>query len=501
MSRVVIGADIGSSTLKAVVVCEDRGILAVDERPYPMLRPHPGWAENDAEDWWSALVAAIANLLEAGKCASADVAALCVSSQRDIAVLVDADGLPLSNCIHWTDRRDPDETAALYDDLGMDWLIDTSGTLPIPGLILPNLVWSKRHLPDAWARARYALTPKDFIGLRLTGVPGTDPTGTTRSILSDWRGGGWSDAICSRAGVDGHLLPGLDFNAWEIRGELQPAAAAALGLLPGTLVAAGGGDDQSAMLGCGLIDSGDLSIGCSSSTSLRIIASEPVFDDTGMIGVCPHVVPDRFIGEIVVTGPGTSLRWYRETVTGGASFEDLIADAASIPAGAGGLLAFPYLEGTTVPVQAPAARAAFLRIDAYHRQAHFTRALLEGVAYQYPGLFHVIEDRGHLISRITLSDGEARSAVWNQIKADVTGREIRATTVAEAPAVGSAINAGVAAGIFSDHRQAIDAVVKPARVFTPDPDTHARYASLLGEWEQVSDLVLSIPSAQRGLNP
>ncbi|MEI6688184.1 MAG: FGGY family carbohydrate kinase [Thermoleophilia bacterium] len=498
MTRVVIGADIGSSTLKAVVVCEERGILAVDERPYPMLRPHPGWAENDAEHWWTALVDAVANLLDASGTPARDVKALCVSSQRDIAVLMDGDGQPLSHCIHWTDRRDPEETAALYETLGMDWLIDTSGTLPIPGLILPNLVWSKRHLPEAWANAKCALTPKDFIGLRLTGVRNTDPTGTTRSILSDWRTGGWSDEICSRTGIDRELLPNIECAAWQVKGELLAEPAAQLGLLPGTIIAGGGGDDQSAMLGCGLIDAGDLSIGCSSSTSLRIIATEPVFDETGMIGVCPHVVPDRYIGEIVVTGPGTSLRWFRETLGADTDFESLIAEAGALDAGSDGLLAFPYLEGTTVPVQRPNARAAFLRVDAYHQRAHFTRSLLEGVAYQYPRLFQIIEERGHSIARITLSDGEARSAIWNQIKADVTGREIRATTVAEAPAVGSAINAGVAAGVFANHRAAIEAVVKPAVVYSPDAVAHERYRELLREWEQASEIVLAIPPARRG---
>ena len=497
MSGLVIGADVGSSALKAAIVCADRGVLAVDERPYPMLRPYPGWAENDAEDWWRALVTAVRALLDTSGEDPASVVALCVSSQRDIAVLLDRNGAPLAPCIHWSDRRDPGETAELYAALGEQRLIDTSGTLPIPGLILPNLVWSKRHLPDAWAAADIALTPKDFIAYRLTGERGTDPTGLTRSILNDWRLGTWSDAVCDDAGIERDLLPEVRFNAWQARGALLPDAAAELGLAVGTIVAAGGGDDQSSMLGCGVLDTGDLSVGCSSSTSLRVVTDEPIFDPTGAIGICPHVVPDRFIGEIVVTGPGTSLRWFRETFGTGTPYEELIEEADLAGPGAGGLLAFPYIEGTTVPTQVPQARAAFVRVDAHHVRGHFTRALLEGIAYQYPGLLRMIEDRGHPITRITLSDGEARSAVWNQIKADVTGRTIRATTVAEAPAIGSAINAGIAAGVFADHRSAVERIIKPPLVFEPDAEMHRRYAELVAEWSPISDAILRIPGASQ----
>ena len=134
----VVGADIGSSGLKAVLVHPDRGVVAVAEHGYPMHRPHPGWAENDPDDWYRALARAVPELLARADVPAAQVRALCLVGQRDVAVLLDEAGAVLGPCIHWTDRRDPAGTKALYDGLGRAALIDRAGTLPIPGLVLPE---------------------------------------------------------------------------------------------------------------------------------------------------------------------------------------------------------------------------------------------------------------------------------------------------------------------------------------------------------------------------
>jgi xylulokinase len=152
------------------------------------------------------------------------VRALCVVGQRDVAVLLDDSGTVLGPCIHWTDRRDPAETQALYDGLGRAELIDRSATLPIPGLVLPNLVWTRRHRPQLWGRVRWALQPKDYIAYRLTGDIGTDPTGPTRSVLNDWRKHDWSEETCTQAGIPREILPEVSYQPWESRGVLGPAA-------------------------------------------------------------------------------------------------------------------------------------------------------------------------------------------------------------------------------------------------------------------------------------
>jgi xylulokinase len=393
VSGYVVGADVGTSALKAVLVHPERGVVAVAEHTHPMYRPQPGWAQNDPGDWYRALARAVPEVLAAAAVPASQVLALCLVGQRDVAVLLDAAGTVLTPCIHWTDRRDPEETRQLYDGLGRARLIDRSGTLPIPGLILPNLVWTRRHRPEVWRRVLFALPPKDYLAYRLTGDIGTDPTGPTRSMLNDWRRQDWSTATCDEAGIARDILPEVKYQAWQPRGALG-AAAGELGLTPETTLVAGGGDDPAAALGSGVVNPGDVSIGTGSSMSWRVVGLEPRFDPSGLIGLMPHLVPGRYLHEMVVTGTGTTLRWFRSVFCDGMTYEQIIGECARIGRGSEGLLCFPYLEGATVPRQDDAARAVYYGIAGHHERAHFIRSTLEGTAYQYPALLEVMRSLG-----------------------------------------------------------------------------------------------------------
>jgi xylulokinase len=497
MTAYVVGADVGSSCLKAALIHPERGVVAIAEQTYPMHRPHPGWAQNDANDWYDALKRAVPEVLSTAKVAPGEVAALCLVGQRDIAVLLDRGGTVLAPVIHWTDRRDPGETTALYESLGRAELIERSGTLPIPGLVLPNLAWTARHQPEVWSRVGHALQPKDYLAYRLTGDIGTDPTGPTRSCLNDWRSGGWSEQTCDAAGIPIEILPTVKYQPWEARGVLGRDAYD-VGLLPGTMLVAGGGDDPAAALGSGVIDVGDVSIGTGSSMSWRAVDAAPRPDATGLIGLMPHLVPDRYLHEMVVVGSGTTLRWFREAFGAGAHYPQLIAEAAAVPAGSDGLLCLPFVEGASVPVQDDAVRACFHGISGHHRRPHFVRALLEGIAYQYPVLLDVLTSRGLSANAMTISDGEARSDLWNQIKADVLGQPLVPALRVEAPSIGAAILAGAATGQFASIAEGVAAVVEVAAPVEPDAARHATYTEERARWEQVRDQVyptLAYPAA------
>lgn len=482
----LIGADVGTSALKAVLVDPAAGVLAVANQPYPMHRPHPGWAENDPEDWHAALVAAVRGLLADAGVAGVDVAALCIAGQRDQVVLLDGDDQVLAPAIHWSDRRDPAGTAAVFERVGAARILEISGVVPTPGLALTGIDWTQRHQPEAWRATRRAVAPKDFLVRRLTGVDGTDTSTPSRSLLNDWRADAWSDELCGAAGIDPSVLPPIRFGAWEPVGQLRPEAAAALGLPATTIVAAGGGDDQAAALGCGVVGPGSVSLGAGSSMAWRVVAPEPAVDALGRMCIARHVVPGQRIYELIAVGSGTMLAWFRATLAAGAgpapSYDELIAEAAAVPPGSDGLLFYPYPDGATLPEDHPAARGTFLGVTARHTRAHFTRAILEGVAYLYPMLLDMLAERGVEADRLLLIDGESRSAVWNQVKADVSGRTLQTPTVAEASALGAAILAGTAAGAFASAAAGVEALVHTRDTFEPRADRHAAYRELQAAW-------------------
>lgn len=482
----LIGIDLGSSGLKAVLAHPERGVLTVTERSYPMHRPRAGWAENDPEDWFAAVGGAVGNLLATAYVDATAVGAVCVVSQRDNVALVDADGRVLGPSIHWSDRRDHEETEALFEQLGRDRIFDVSGTAPIPGLVLPNLVWTRVHQQQLFLRARWALSPKDFIAYRLTGVAATDPTSLTRSLINDWRAGGWSEDLCREAGIPPAILPPVTASPWESRAVLDERARL-IGLAPGTVLAMGGGDDPSSCLGCGVVAPGSVSIGSSSSSSWRVVSEQASVDPALPLGVLPHVVPGRFLHEMVAVGSGTSMRWLRQLLSQEGerplTYEELLAPASRVTPGADGVRFYPYVEGATVPHEDNRVRAAFLGIEAHHTRAHLVRAALESVAYQYPAMLELIDRAGHTVRTITISDGESRSALWNQLKADVLGRRLEVATVAEATALGAAILAGMALDAFYDAEAGIARLVPTPHTTDPDLGNHARYDEHQRRWE------------------
>ena len=225
--------------------------------------------------------------------------------------------------------------------------------------------------------------------------------------------------------------------------------------------------------------------------SWRIVADEPKCSTRQvLIGLMPHLIPGRYIHEMVTTGRGTTLRWFRETFARSSTYEDLIAEAATVVPGAEGLLCFPYLEGMTVPIQDDGARAAFHGVSGRHTRAHFVSAILEGIAHQYPRLLSVIDASGLEVRRLTTCDGEARNATWNQIKCDVMNRPMTPMLRAEAPAVGAAMLAGINTGFFASQAEAIDLLVELAPVIEPNPQTVSAYAEHHERWLDVEQRLL-----------
>ena len=544
----VLGVDIGTGSVKALAVTLDGRPLATSCVEHPMHHPRPGWAENDPDDWLRGVVGAVRQIVAADGVDPGAVVGMCVVSQRDPWVLLDAGDQPLRASIAWTDQRSEADLAEFADRMGRPWLIDRTGVLPIAGLGLPTLLWIQRHDPEAWSSTRRLLSPKDYVLFRLTGLVGTDISTPARSVMNDLRTDGWSAEICSAAGIALDLLPEVIWQPWQRVAELNADAARLLGLPPGVPVAAGGGDDPSATLGAGAVDIDDLCAGTGTSSDWRLVlgAGEP---DTALArgDVARHVVADRYLFEVCIESTGSSLRWFRDAFGGGASYAELVEEASTVPPGADGLVFLPFVDGAKrAPWYLDGAAGGFLGIASGHTRAHMARALLEGVAFEYPPTLELISpgrdpDRpitkkgepwylegaaggffgiasGHtrahmarallegvafeypptleLISPgrdpdrpITLVDGEAHADAWNQIKADVTGVPIRTTAIRESAALGAAILAGQSVGGFADAADGARRLVRFDRIYEPEPMRHAHYGELREHYQGVLDAI------------
>ena len=487
----LLGIDIGTGSVKALAVTLDGRPLATACVEHPMRHEKPGWAENDPDDWLRGVVGAVRQLVAADGVDPGAVAGMCVVSQRDPWVLLDEAMRPLRASIAWTDQRSEPDLAEFVGRMGRPWLIDRTGVLPIAGLGLPTLLWIQRHDPEAWSSTRRLLSPKDYVLFRLTGLVGTDVSTPARSVMNDLRTDGWSAEICSAAGIALDLLPEVIWQPWQRVAELDTDAARLLGLPPGVPVAAGGGDDPSATLGAGAVDIDDLCAGTGTSSDWRLVVGvgEP---DTALArgDMARHVVADRYLFEVCIESTGSSLHWFRDAFGGGASYAELVEEARSVPPGADGLVFLPFVDGAKrAPWYLDGAAGGFFGIASGHTRAHLARALLEGVAFEYPPTLELISPGRDPDRPITLVDGEAHADVWNQIKADVTGVPIRTTAIRESAALGAAILAGQTVGAFADAAAGARRLVGFDRVYEPDPGRQARYGELRGQYQGVLDAI------------
>ena len=491
----LLGSDIGTSSVKSIVISAEGELVGEAVREYPMHRPQPGWAENDPEDWVESVLDTARRAIAHSGVEPSSIRGWSVVSQRDPAVLLDAEGRVLTPSISWVDRRTLDINRELTAKLGFERLVDTTGVRPIGGLTLHNLIWTKRNLPEIWWRLRHVLFAKDYVLYRLTGIMATDISTPSRSVMNDVRRSDWSAAICEAMEIDIGLLPPIRYKPWEVWEELSPKAASLVGLAPGTPLAAGGGDDQAAALGAGVIDSGDLCAGTGTASCWRSVSDRCDPDPQGRADLSQHVVPDRFVYEATIVSTGSSLRWLRDTFAsellaaekagGQTAYEELVGAAGRIPLGADGLLYFPYLEGARTPRYNDDATGVFFGLTAAHSRDHFVRALLEGVAFQYPPSLALLRSWGMSTGRISMVDGESRSAMWNQIKADILGVPIAVPRVIQSAAVGSAILAGLAADLFKDARSGVGSMIHWERVYEPDLRRHQLYDEIRQRYECV----------------
>jgi sugar (pentulose or hexulose) kinase len=499
----LLGVDIGTGSVKALAITPDGRPLAAACVEHPMRHPRPGWAENDPDDWYHGVIGAVRQLLAAGPADGRGLLAMCVVAQRDPWVLLDSALRPLRPAIAWTDQRSEPELAEFTARMGRSWLIERTGVLPIAGLGLASVLWIQRHEPRLWDRVRRLLAPKDYVLCRLTGEAATDVTTPSRSIMNDVRTGGWSAEICAAAGVSADVLPDVRWQPWQRIAELDARAAGLLGLPPGVPVAAGGGDDQAAALGAAAVDVADICAGTGTSSDWRLVTAAMVPDTGRERGdLARHAVPGRYLFEVCIESTGSSLRWFRDTFAPGMSYADLIAEASSVPPGAGGVAFLPFVDGAKrAPWYLRGAAAGFLGISSGHTRAHLTRAILEGIAFEYPPTLELIAPGRDRDRPVTLVDGEARADVWNQLKADVTGVPIRTTAVRESAALGAAILAGQAAGEFAGAADGVRRLVRFDRVFRPDPARHTGYRQLRGRYEELVSAVRPTFGASRAGTP
>jgi xylulokinase len=495
MSESLMGIDIGTQSIRVALLDLDGRVFASASTPQDMQTPRPGWAEQDPQVWWDSVVANIRRVLAETGVPPREILGIGVSGQMHGTVPIDTTGELLSHAVQlWCDKR----SAGLVDEFKsrpeVAHAYRIAGSPPVANWVGFKIKWLQVHQPDLYRQTWKFVLPKDFINFKLTGAVATDYSEASGSFLMDAQTKTWSQELAAMIGIDIGKLPDIHPSS-KVIGRVTAEAATLTGLAEGTPVVAGGGDMLCTLLAAGIIRPGCASDITGSSGLFSVYAEMPVLDPRLMN--LHHVIPGWIPFGVTDSG-GASLKWFRDSFcqseiaeaqrTGRKTYSILDALAAEIEPGAEGVLYFPYLMGERT-LGTPYARGVFFGITHRTGKGALVRAIMEGVTFELRRTLEIIEGAGQRVDVVYHSGGGAYSDLWSQIKADIYGKKVVTFETSEGGILGSAILAGVGAGVYEDAASGAARCLRVAKEFEPRVEWRERYDALFALFEEIHDLL------------
>ncbi|MGO8959425.1 MAG: xylulokinase [Streptosporangiaceae bacterium] len=484
----LIAIDVGTSGARACAFADSGAPLDEVRRSYPTALPAEGWAEQDASRWQSAALSALGALARSlgSRCR---IRAIAVTGQCPSVVPLDHRDKPLRPGLIYRDNRATAEAAWLRDRFGAAELHALTGHVPAAFHVAAKILWIRAHEPGVFAETRRFVQPTDYVALALTGNATTDWSMAAATALLDLRARHWAPGLLAGLDLDTSLLPDV-VPSWSIAGDVRAPLARRLGLPGGIPVVAGAGDSIACALGAGVTTPGPVSEMAGSSSCYNSVIAAPVRDQD--VTHYPSIVDSSgYVTEVGINTTGEALDWLAQLFYSGPSrapraedYRRMAGAAAAAPPGADGLLFAPVLgDGERDDA---ALRGVATGLSLRHDRGAWARAAMEGIALGVRARLETLGRASVPATELRVSGGGAALAIWNQIKADVTGIPV-VRVAGDCTAAGTAMLAGLGAGVYRDPAEAVAAGFRPAERAEPDParrelydEMYGRYAELIG---------------------
>ena len=474
----LVGIDFGTSHIKAIAFTPDGQIAAKASVPTPTIYPQPGWAYYEPAAMWAKTVAALCQMT-----AQIDdprrIVSVAVASVGETGVPLDAAGQPTYDAIAWFDTRTKPQAERLRRELGADPIFLRTGLSVQPIYTLCKILWLKENAPDAYARTATWLNAADYIAWRLCGVPASEYSLASRTIMLDINGLRWEKDLLAEVGVDAGILPPLLASGTGL-GAVLPGAAAQTGLPAGAIVTTGGHDHVCGAFALGVTEPGSVLDSLGSAEAL-FLATDQVLSDPA-VGHCGYSQGVHVSGGYYVLGglytSSACVEWFREAVGNKPDYAVLAAEAEAVPPGSLGVVFLPHLRMANAPHDDPLSRATFAGVTFDAKRGALYRAVLEGIAYEAHNSLETLLPYlpGTHIERIVATGGGTRNDLLMRIKASVYNQPLRIVSIDEATALGAAMLGGLGAGIYADVPAAVDAIRYTTRTAEPVSADAAFYA-------------------------
>lgn len=482
-----IGIDVGTSSVKSMLMDPEGAILELCQRGYDVICPHPTWAEIPVDELWHATRDTLRELSTKQKEKMSDVKAISFSGQMHSMILLDENDEPVCNAITWMDNRAKEEAeiiAELDRRKGYRRFLLNEITAYV---FVCFMLWMQRNKPEMLARAVKAMLVKDYIRYKICGEFGADYSDAASTIVFDQVKREWAWDMMDDLGLNKELFSKKVHNAHEVAGTVTAACAKETGLVEGIPVCYGGGDTLMNHIGNGLIqnDGRILStIGTSSHVSTGV--DFPLSDPLGRAFTYCHALPERWL--TLVGGPngGIVMKWLKNNVLGGQiSFDEMTDIALRAPAGSNGVRCVPYINGSTYPND-PDAKSIYVGMGLAHGQPELIRSTMEGLIFILRESLDILRDLGVKASSIIATGGGSKDRLLVQIQADMYNLPVYINRGREISCMGAAISAAVGSGFYRSYTEACDAIVRfSPKVVTPNPKNAAIYDDMLPEFRQL----------------
>lgn len=477
--RYLLGIDFGGGASKATLLREDGEIVATNTTEYKTMYPKPGYAEQNPDDWVRATCENINGILLKSKISPDDICAVSLDAATHTAVIMDEDFNVIRPAIYWTDTRSTKEVSYLKENYGgiiEKQVLHKADTI----WSLPELLWIKNNEPESWSRVKKIFFAKDYVRHQLTGDYVTDYIEAEGSMMFDINTMQWSKELCGVLGIDTDIMPQI-VKPTDIVGKITKKASELTGLSEGTAVLCGTTDTVMEVFASGAVLKGQMTLKLATAGRICVITDKP-YPDINLINYS-HIIDGLFYPGTATKSCAASYRWFRDTF--GEDYRELDKQAESIAIGADGLVFHPYLNGELTPYANPNLCADFVGVRASHTKAHFTRAVLEGVAMSMLDCKETLDNMKipHNDSAVIIGGG-GKSPLWRQMISDALGIELVEMKYADS-SFGSAILAGIAVGIFENAQKAVEKCNEIVSKTIPNSENTTKYKEIFKKYKAI----------------
>lgn len=484
--KYVIGIDLGTSSVKAMLMNQLGENCGEVTKSYPLIHQQAGYSEQDPEEWIMQTTAALRELVADLSVDAASIEGISFSGQMHGLVLLDVQKQVLRHAILWNDTRTTEQCRQIYEMVGKERLLSIVKNPALEGFTLPKLLWVKQNEPEIYQKADIFMLPKDYVRYRMTGAIHSEYSDAAGTLLLDVTAKEWSREVAELVGVNPDLCPPL-VESHDCVGTITSDFAQQTGLNKDTKVFAGGADNACGAIGAAILTEGQTL--CSIGTSGVILSYEETKerDFAGKVHYFNHGKEDAFYTMGVTLSAGHSLSWFKDTFAPNENMDTLLEGVQDVPVGANGLLFTPYISGERTPHPDSQIRGSFIGIDATHRRIDFARAVMEGITFSLQESIEIFRNNGKKVETIISIGGGAKNETWLQMQADIFNANVVKLQSEQGPALGAAMLAAYGCGWFPSLEECAKVFTSYGKTFYPIPQNVEKYKVLYELYRKIYD--------------